>query len=127
MAEASERSAAEWSQQVASMPTFVAVRDDGDVGVARCALDNENPETAWLLSMWVASHARRGGIGSALVDAVRECARASGALRVVLDVADENGAAIALYASKGFVRSGATSTLPPPRNRIREHRRELRL
>jgi ribosomal protein S18 acetylase RimI-like enzyme len=77
--------------------------------------------------MWVAPEARGQGVGNALIDAVIEYARSSGAIRLLLDVGDHNQQAIALYARKGFKPNGQTGSLPAPRNHIREHQRELRL
>jgi hypothetical protein len=47
--------------------------------------------------------------------------------RLVLDVADLNVAAVALYELKGFRRNGKVGSLPPPRHHIREHQREFLL
>jgi GNAT superfamily N-acetyltransferase len=119
-----------WSRQVGEFPTFIAVLDGvdvGDVGVVRASPDNEQPEAAFLLSMWVAPDARGKGVGDELIDAVASWAEADGFSRLVLDVADANASAIALYARKGFEPTGDTSTLPSPRQRIREHRRALAL
>ena len=125
--EAVARSAESWSKQALDLPTFVAVLDGLDVGIVRCAPDETKAETAWLISMWVAPEVRRLGVGGALVDAVIEWARSNGVNRLLLDVADKNPPAIALYARKGFQPNGEVSTLPPPREHIREHQRELRL
>jgi ribosomal protein S18 acetylase RimI-like enzyme len=125
-AEAEARPQESWVQQL-EMPTFVAVRDGDDVGMVRCARDARDEGTAWLMSMWVAPEARRSGIGSALVDAIIEYARSRRLTRLVLDVADDNAAAIALYARKGFEPTVLTGTMPPPRQHIREHRRSLTL
>ena len=116
-----------WPKQLQEIATFVAVKGAEDVGLVRCASDEQNDETAWLISMWVAPEARGQGVGDALIDAVIECARSSGAIRLLLDVGDHNEQAIALYARKGFEPSGATGALPAPRNHLREHQRELRL
>ncbi len=121
------RPAESWSKQLLDLPTFVAVRDGLDVGVVRCARDDARIETAWLISMWVAPEVRRGGVGGALVDAIIKWARSSGVNRLLLDVADNNAPAIALYTRKGFAPTGVVSTLPLPREHIREHQRELRL
>ncbi len=125
--EAACRSSDGWAQQLRDLPTFIAVSDGRDVGMARYAADEKSTDTAWLISMWVAPEARRMGIGAALVDAVIDCAHAAGMKRLLLDVADHNAPAVALYARKGFQPTGETGTLPPPRDHIREHRRELAL
>ena len=84
-------------------------------------------DAAGLFGMWVAPEVRGQRVGRALVAAVIAWARGEGYRRVVLDVADANRAAIRLYESCGFVATGETGTLPPPREHITEHRRCLRL
>jgi GNAT superfamily N-acetyltransferase len=125
--EATARSPEGWAKQVVDLPTFVAVREGVDVGMVRCARDSASGGIAWLISMWVAPRMRRQGVGGALVDAVIGWARANGVSRLLLDVADHNSPAIELYARKGFVPNGITSTMPPPRQQVGEHQRELRL
>jgi GNAT superfamily N-acetyltransferase len=125
--EASAHIAETWSKQVLELPTFVAVKDGDDVGLVRCARDQSRSDTAWLISMWVAPEIRRTGVGAALVDLVIEWARTNGMSRLLLDVADENAPAIALYDLKGFKPNGEVGALPAPRQHIREHQRELRL
>ncbi len=116
-----------WAQQLRDLVTFVAVEDGNDVGMVRCAHDAERADVAWLISMWVAPEVRRRGIGGALVDIVIGRTRAKGVSRLLLDVTDTNVPAIALYAAKGFAPNGNVSSLPPPRDHLREHQRELRL
>lgn len=123
--QASMYSDAEWSNQLADIPTFVAVEDGSDVGLVRCARDRTSSEAAWLISMWVAPETRRARIGSALVDRVVAWALANGIRRLLVDVADANTAAIALYDLKGFKPTGQVGTLPLPRQHITEHQREL--
>jgi GNAT superfamily N-acetyltransferase len=125
--EAVGRAPESWSKQLAELPTFVAVKGDLDVGMVRCARDEVTAGTAWLISMWVAPESRRTGFGANLVDAVVEWAKSHGVSRLLLDVADHNAPAIALYKKKGFEPNGEVSTLPPPREHIREHQRELLL
>ncbi|HEY1308560.1 MAG TPA: GNAT family N-acetyltransferase [Vicinamibacterales bacterium] len=115
-----------WTSQLRELPTFVAVSDGHDVGMVRFA-PGGRADTAWLISMWVAPEVRRMGVGGALVDAVIEHARGAGVVRLLLDVADHNEAAVALYERKGFVPNGEVGTLPPPREHIRERRLELPL
>ena len=99
---------------------------DGDAAVAIvCGLPAE-PEWS-LFSMWVAPEARRGGVGSSLIEAVAAWARAEGFQRLLLDVADGNASAMALYTQAGFVATGVVGTLPPPRAHIREIQMALTL
>ena len=116
-----------WAAQIREIPTFVAVVDGEDVGIVRGARDDTRADAAWLISMWVAPEVRGQGVGEALIDAVVEWARGSGARRLLLDVGDHNRPAIALYARMGFEPNGTTGSLPAPRSHIREHQRELRL
>lgn len=116
-----------WTAQLQEIATFVAVVDGEDVGLVRGACDDLQPDAAWLISMWVSPEVRGQGVGEALIDAVVEWARVSGARRVLLAVGDHNQPAIALYARKGFEPNGAIGSLPPPRSHIREHQRELQL
>ena len=74
--------------------------------------------------MWVAPEARKRGVGVALVQAVIEWAQSEGYYRIILDVGDTNTPAIRLYQSCGFIRTGRTGTLPPPRQYIGEHEME---
>ena len=113
--------------QLQEIATFVAVVNGEDVGLVRGVRDDLLPDAAWLISMWVSPEVRGQGVGEALIDAVVEWARNSGARRMLLDVGDHNQPAIALYARKGFKSNGTIGSLPTPRSHIREHQRELRL
>ena len=125
--EANANPADAWTNQLVNLPTFVAVEDGRDVAMVRCARDQQSVDTGWLLSKWVVPEFRRAYVGAALVDRVVVWARANGISRLVLDVADLNAPAIALYEAKGFMPNGKSGSMPPPREHIREHQRELRL
>ena len=125
--ESAARPAESWAKQLLELPTFVAVENGLDVGLVRCMRHEARSDTAWLISMWVAPEMRGRGVGSALVDAVIEWGQTAHVNRLLLDVADHNIPAIALYEKKGFLPTGEVSTLPAPREHIREHQRELRL
>ncbi|MCY1013959.1 GNAT family N-acetyltransferase [Nannocystis pusilla] len=127
LAEAAVRRADEWRQQLVELPTFVAELAGRDVGMVRAVRHKVELDTGELLSMWIAPTARGQGVGDALVDAVVAWARAEGLRRLVLEVGDANAAAIALYARNGFVPTGVTGSLPPPRMHIREHQRAREL
>ena len=116
-----------WREQLQALPTFVAVLDDVDSGIVRSSPHSEQANVAYLLSLWVAPHARGQGIGEALIDAVVDWGRAEGYARLVLDVGNSNHLAIALYERKGFKPTGVTGHLPPPREQILEHEMALDL
>ncbi len=114
-----------WTEQLMSLPTFVAVRDGVDVGVVRYAPNGNASEEGTLVSLWVAPDARGQGVGEALIDACVTLARSRGVGQLSLDVGDDNAAAIALYERKGFVPTGETSGRKGPSENTGEHRRVL--
>jgi ribosomal protein S18 acetylase RimI-like enzyme len=77
--------------------------------------------------MWVAPEARGHGVGEQLILAVKDWARSAGHARLLLDVADGNLPAVALYERMGFEPTGEIGSLPPPREHVAEHRRALDL
>jgi GNAT superfamily N-acetyltransferase len=103
--------------------TFIAFTGELDVGVVTGRRSDDDAATAMLLGMWVAPEARRSGVGGVLVNTVIHWACGQGFHRVLLDVADDNLPAIALYQSRGFVPNGITGTLPAPREHVLEHQR----
>ena len=125
--EACQWSLERWSALFSSLVAFVAVAEDRDVGLVRCAPDLEVGGAARLGSLWVAPEARGRGVGSALVEAVVRWARAEGFNEILLDVADDNHAAGALYDSLGFAPTGRTTAFPVPRAHLNKHQRRLRL
>ena len=108
-----------------SVAQFLAIAPSGsELGIAVGAPYSGQEQTAGLFSMWVAPEARKRGVGVALVQAVIEWAQSEGYYRIILDVGDTNTPAIRLYQSCGFIRTGRTGTLPPPRQYIGEHEME---
>lgn len=63
-------------------------------------------DEAEILTLAVRPQARRRGAGADLVRAGADAARAQGAQRLFLEVAEDNAAALALYRSAGFVEDG---------------------
>ena len=116
-----------WSTLFSGLLAFVAVADAQDVGLVRAAPDLDVQGAARLGSLWVAPRARGKGVGSALVDAVVEWARAEGFDEILLDVADGNRSAIRLYEMLGFVPTGRRTAFPPPREHLGRHQRRLKL
>ncbi len=73
------------------------------LGLVLCRVAGGESE---ILSLGVSPPHRRGGVGALLLDAAAGGASERGASRLFLEVAETNGAAIALYSEKGFRRVG---------------------
>jgi len=65
-----------------------------------------------LISMWVAPEHRGRGVGTSLVGAVIDWARAGGHVRVRLDVVRSRGSAERLYGRLGFRHTGRSTPMP---------------
>lgn len=63
-------------------------------------------EDSEILTIGVLPQARRGGLGRRLVEAVCDEVAQRGATALFLEVAEDNGAARALYAHSGFAQVG---------------------
>ncbi|MCH2102847.1 MAG: GNAT family N-acetyltransferase [Planctomycetes bacterium] len=116
-----------WRERLDSGATFVVVQEESDVGVVTGAEYEGRDGCAGLFGMWVAPEARGTGASIRLVGEVVTWARAEGFKRLLLDVADENHAAIKLYERMGFKPTGRTAHMPMPRAHILEHERALEL
>ncbi|MFD8498179.1 GNAT family N-acetyltransferase [Amycolatopsis sp. NPDC059657] len=92
-----------WRGRLVNVPFNVLAEYEGKpAGMASGTAPDENGSIE-LLSMWVAPFARGQGVADALVEAVVEWARGSGAARVGLLVYEANERATALYRRRGFV------------------------
>ena len=91
---------AEIAALLQSEHVFALTRDQGFL-LGRAVADE-----AELLTLAVDPAHRRGGIGRALVAEFLQTAGARGARSVFLEVAGDNGAALALYRGCGFRESG---------------------
>ena len=63
-------------------------------------------DEAEIITLAVRPEARRRGLGGRLLDRVMDRARGQGVARLFLEVAHDNDAALALYASRGFEPAG---------------------
>jgi ribosomal protein S18 acetylase RimI-like enzyme len=91
---------------------FIAEGESGWYGLAGAYLDEEDPDSADLISMWVRPAYRGKGLGERLVAAVIAWARERGLQQVALWVTQTNTPAIALYERCGFRHTNETQPLP---------------
>ena len=127
VAEAEVRGPQDWEAQIEALPAFVWREGGVDLGLVRGAAHDHDPQAGYLISMWVAREARGRGIGAALVGGVVAWARGRGLRRLVLDVGAHNAPARRLYERAGFIATGVTGALPPPRGHLREIEMALEL
>jgi ribosomal protein S18 acetylase RimI-like enzyme len=107
--------------------SIVGERDARPVGLSVVGPWNGDAEAVGLFAVWVAPAGRGRGVGDALISVAIEQARGRGARRLLLHVGDHNEPAIGLYERHGFVPTGRTGSLPPPRQHVVEHERALEL
>ncbi|MFL6030647.1 MAG: GNAT family N-acetyltransferase [Gaiellaceae bacterium] len=89
--------------------SFVPERDGRFEGLVSCFVADD-PETVFLVAMWVAPELRGTGLAGDLVLSVVSWARERGAARVCLSVEPGNDRAARLYEKCGFVET----VNPPP-------------
>jgi ribosomal protein S18 acetylase RimI-like enzyme len=89
-------------------PTFLAFEGGVPVGIDGVFSQDGVP---YLVAMWVNPRARRSGVAAALTEAVIDWARARGAERLVLSVAEGNDLARRVYERVGFRVTGRTEPL----------------
>jgi len=99
-----------WSEQtmatILSLPgCFALVATDGGVPVG-CIMARDLGDECEILSLGVDPERRRRGCGVALLRATLSESRRRGCRSAVLEVAEDNLAALALYAATGFQRVG---------------------
>jgi GNAT superfamily N-acetyltransferase len=109
--------------------TFIAEEDGRWIGLATGLLADpadSHQAAPTLVGMFVDGAARRRGVGVALVERIARWARERGETRLVLWVASDNKAAIALYRRCGFRRTGAARAFAhTPTHTEREMMRDL--
>jgi ribosomal protein S18 acetylase RimI-like enzyme len=108
---------ADWQQRTANLCTlrsigYLARELDEYCGIAVSFLNEQNPQHAELMSMWVAPERRRTNTGRLLVDAIESWAHRSGAHTLQLMVTNINVAAISFYQRLGFTQTGRTEPYP---------------
>ncbi|HEV8612783.1 MAG TPA: ribosomal protein S18-alanine N-acetyltransferase [Gemmatimonadales bacterium] len=85
---------------------FVACEEDSLVGYVMARISGQEGE---ILDLAVLPGKRRHGIGSRLLQAVRQAMASAGVRELYLEVRESNVAAIALYRAQGFRPTGMRS------------------
>ena len=106
--DASSRTDAEWQARAEQSDGAIFVVDGpaGFVAMASGGPAPNVPDSAAIFGMWVDPSARREGLGTALIEAVKAWAIETGYPRLGLGVTTTNAPAIALYERLGFVDIG---------------------
>lgn len=107
----------DWQQRANSLDGknrigFFAVELGAPCALVLCFRDEKFPSRARVISMWVAPVARRSGLASALLEAVRAWAKSQEVSTLHLLVTSNNSAAIALYRQCGFAETGTLESYP---------------
>ena len=84
--------------QVDELPGFAAVEDDRPVGLVTYRIEGDQCEITTLNSLM-----EKEGIGTALIDAVRDVANDASCKRLWLITTNDNTAALHFYQKRGFV------------------------
>ena len=105
--EALQQADSEWksiarSSTAGNRRSWFIARDDAGQPIGVVQGRRRPPADCLLFSMWVDPHARRHGVGRALVDAVQDWAESWGGQRVVLWVIAGNESAMRFYDRIGF-------------------------
>lgn len=115
-----ERPPAFWHQRVADtaagltsvLVVAVDAASDTWLGMTGSYIQADAPETAEVISVWVAPEARRRGVARRLMEAAAEWAAARGTSRQRLWVTATNQRAQNLYLGVGYATTGTTQPLP---------------
>ena len=93
-----------WQERASGDETFCALAWDGDtpVGIAVGLPDEDQPERAYLVSMWVAPAERGTDTGPKLVEAVVDWCRRNDVRLLVAGVTSRNERALAFYRKLDF-------------------------
>ncbi len=95
-----------WKVRLQSAVTVIAYLDGRPVATATLIGDRRLPSGREIVAMWVRPDARGQGIAGQLLAHLVEVARAGGATRIALWVADGNDTARRVYLAAGFEPTG---------------------
>lgn len=113
----SQLSDADWKERVARYSSeraigYLAWDDKQTCGIVGCFLDDNDPATAHIVSMWIAPRYRKIGIGRMLIETVIQWADAQKIKTLFLMVTSCNLDAIHFYERLGFTQTGRIEPYP---------------
>ena len=108
---------AEWQQRTANLNAgraigFLALDDGQPCGLVAAFPKTDDPAHIEIVSMWVAPTHRRLGVGTLLIDGIKNWAAARNAHELLLMVTGNNQSAIDFYLRNGFTPTGHTGPYP---------------
>jgi len=114
-----------WRSRLApeANPHFVAEdSEEGLVGLVVGAVDPDDADLAWLLSMWVAPSRRGSGLVDELIAVIDSWARATGRSKLKLEVIADNEPARRAYLRHGFTPTGRVTRAAGERDEVEMER-----
>ena len=107
----------EWLQRSRRWATegsigYIAFDGESPCGLVACYTEEQDPHSAHVISIWVDPGARRAGVGTVLIEALKTWGSSSGLGQLRLMVTSVNTVAIGFYERRGFRRTGKTEPYP---------------
>ena len=107
----------EWQQRTANLASGRAIGYlalDGNIpcGIVAAFPSPEDPDNIGIVSMWVAPTHRRHGVGTLLINGIKEWAASRNARELRLMVTSNNQSAMDFYLRIGFHPTGHTEPYP---------------
>jgi GNAT superfamily N-acetyltransferase len=103
-----------WRERLSAPGAYQVIASiDGTPAGMAGGFPGEEPQTAELVSMWVAPAGRGKGVGNALMTAIEDWARGIGAGTLKLSVVPDNDPAHNLYLRHGYVDTDEPGDLMP--------------
>jgi ribosomal protein S18 acetylase RimI-like enzyme len=91
---------------------YIAMDNDAPCGIIAGKFDDNDPQRAEVVSMWVSPAHRRTGLAATLMNAVQWWAQNQGLGELRLMVTNKNAAAIRFYEKCDFAPTGVTGPYP---------------
>lgn len=113
----SQLSDEEWLQRSRRWTTegsigYIAFDGESPCGLVASYTEEQDPQSAHVISMWVDPSVRRAGVGTVLIEALKTWGASRGLSQLRLMVTSVNADAIGFYERLGFRMTGKTEPYP---------------